>query len=494
MAEAANTWFSSLAPYAPVLGALVAFMSQHLVRASTTRQGTRAAGAAKRIIAKALLWGAAIVVPAGIWYLYLRLTLVLMPATSGTYVALALLFAGFSFAALFIDPNATSLHRLYRDRLSKAFLFDAKARGVDGDLAEVAPRLDQIDTTFCPFPIINAALNLEGSAFANRRGRNADFFEFTPLYVGSEATGRIESKVMASYEPRLDLGTAMAISGAAFSPNMGSATVKPLVPTLALLNMRLGFWMRNPRHAREPRRWWQRLLERHCFLLAREVFSRLDEEAWTIYVTDGGNIENLGVQVLLKRKCKVIVVVDAEADPAMTFAAYLKLERYARIDLGVLIDLPWQPIRDRALALDAAAATTEHQATLTATPPSHHVAVGRIRYGNEREGLLVYVKASLTGDEPDYILDYKARHPDFPHETTGDQFFGEEQLEVYRALGFHIMRYFLDERSSFEVACLKDETAAEAHARVVATVRSLVDPIGPPEVPSSRRPELVSAP
>ncbi len=43
----------------------------------------------------------------------------------------------------------------------------------------------------------------------------------------------------------------------------------------------------------------------------------------------------------------------------------------------------------------------------------------------------------MTGDEPDYILHYQRHNPSFPHETTGDQFFGEEQFEAYRALGFH---------------------------------------------------------
>ena len=38
------------------------------------------------------------------------------------------------------------------------------------------------------------------------------------------------------------------------------------------------------------------------------------------------------------------------------------------------------------------------------------------------------------------MLDYKRRYPAFPHELTGDQFFGEEQFEAYRALGFHAMR------------------------------------------------------
>ena len=469
---AINVWFTTAAPYLAPLGAVVAFMSRQLARATSDRKGLRATTLAKRLLARAMLWGAAMIIPSLIWYLYLRVTLALMPASVLTYVVLGGAWVGVSLAALMIDPNATSLHQLYRDRLSKAFLFDADpTHRVDGmDLAQIAPKLHEIDTTICPYPIVNAALNLEGSAFANRRGRNADFFEFSPLFTGSEATGWIDSKTMHEREPKLDLGTAMAISGAAFSPNMGSSTIKPLVPTLALLNMRLGFWLRNPRVAKEKRTPLVKLKERRCFLLLKEIFSRIDETSETVYVTDGGNIENLGVHALLKRKCKLVIAVDVEADPGMTFGAYLRLQRYARIDLGVLLDLPWQPLRDRALALNERIAET--QTTPTPASPGLHVAVGTIRYGATEEGLLVYVKASMTGDEADYILDYKSRNPDFPHEATGDQFFGEEQLEVYRALGFHIMRYHLDGRSSFEVTPQPSETVAEARRRVTALVRS----------------------
>lgn len=45
----------------------------------------------------------------------------------------------------------------------------------------------------------------------------------------------------------LTAGAAMAVSGAAASSNMGSATVKPPVPTLAILNIRLGYWLTNRR-------------------------------------------------------------------------------------------------------------------------------------------------------------------------------------------------------------------------------------------------------
>jgi hypothetical protein len=35
------------------------------------------------------------------------------------------------------------------------------------------------------------------------------------------------------------------------------------------------------------------------------------------------------------------------------------------------------------------------------------------------------------------VVDYKRRNPTFPHETTLDQLFTEEQFEAYRNLGFH---------------------------------------------------------
>jgi hypothetical protein len=75
-----------------------------------------------------------------------------------------------------------------------------------------------------------------------------------------------------------------------------------------------------------------------------------------------------------------------------------------------------------------------------------HVALGRIDYpaGHGREyGVLVYIKSSMSGDENDYVMAYKAANAPFPHETTLEQLFSEEQFEAYRALGEHIGRRFL---------------------------------------------------
>jgi len=75
---------------------------------------------------------------------------------------------------------------------------------------------------------------------------------------------------------------------------------------------------------------------------------------------------------------------------------------------------------------------------LTGTPGwcTQRWAVGCIKYGGSTpDGILIYLKASMTGKEDTQVLQYKSSHPTFPHETTGDQFYGEDQFESYRNLG-----------------------------------------------------------
>ncbi len=51
---------------------------------------------------------------------------------------------------------------------------------------------------------------------------------------------------------------------------------------------------------------------------------------------------------------------------------------------------------------------------------------------------MLYLKASLNGDEPEDVLNYAAEHETFPHESTADQWFAESQFESYRKLGEHV--------------------------------------------------------
>ena len=48
---------------------------------------------------------------------------------------------------------------------------------------------------------------------------------------------------------------------------------------------------------------------------------------------------------------------------------------------------------------------------------------------------MIYIKPTLTKNLGPEIVSYSRRRPGFPHETTSDQFFDEQQFEVYRELG-----------------------------------------------------------
>jgi hypothetical protein len=519
-------WFARVTPWLAPVGAVFAFVSNYLGDiVALAKRDTRWQGWVKKISAQAALWFAAIIIPSFLWLLYLQLTYFgisnpdfpylpdwLSSFTHATPKAISELpnfvrclvpkaaalvyleaFPITGLVALFINPNATSLYRLYRDRLSKAFLFypqkreNPRKQDNPHDLQAYEPKLHQIDTNLCPYPIINAALNIEGSQYANKRGRNADFFVFTPEYTGSGATRYIGTQWIEKEETDLDLGTAMAISGAAVSPDMGALTIKPLTFTLALLNVRLGYWLRNPNVIRQSRSLLSRLLDRRTFLLFKEMFGLITEKSRTVFLTDGGHIENLGVYSLLKRRCGLIIAVDAEADPAMSFHALLKLERYARIDLGAIIELPWQDIRDKTLEIDKAFEDADKtdkngkSGPAILSSPGPHCAAGEIQYGPNETGILLYVKASLSGDEDDYLLDYKRRNRAFPHETTGDQFFGEEQLEAYRALGFHIVKGLLTGETPFAVVQDPKEPEDQKRGRILSTIRAAL--LGTPAKP-----------
>jgi hypothetical protein len=94
-------------------------------------------------------------------------------------------------------------------------------------------------------------------------------------------------------------------------------------------------------------------------------------------------------------------------------------------------------------------------------------------YKNNAQGIIVYFKSSMTGDEKDYIIDYKKRNPSFPHETTGDQFFSEEQFEVYRALGFHMVDNFFDDKDKFSFLMKGDGKFANRE-KALAAVKALL--------------------
>jgi GNAT superfamily N-acetyltransferase len=160
-------------------------------------------------------------------------------------------------------------------------------------------------------------------------------------------------------------------------------------------------------------------------LLYSELFGWTDDLGDYVHLSDGGHFENLGIYELVRRRCRYIVAVEAPADPSAATDSLANMIRLCRIDFGVRIDLDTNPL----------------ERTGTQSLSQWHCAIGIIHYedvdGGELPGILVYIRASLTGDEPPDVQEYAAKNPAFPFQSTLDQFFNETQFESYRALGYH---------------------------------------------------------
>jgi hypothetical protein len=402
-----------------------------------------------------------------------------------------------------VDVNSTSLHGFYRDRLSKAYLFqvlpvlfkikdctitklenkgipeeilsrlkneqlhefidrqdfekflnefkDEKVSENMVDIIRDAVSREKIEfndtqklqdlnqtNTLAPYHLVNVVLNLQNSDDPDLRGRNSDFFIFSRHFSGSERTGYCKTQSLEEADPHLNLGTAMAISGAAAAPNMGTMTIKPLVFIMAMLNIRLGYWLPNPNYVDDSTTKIKQWIGVGPFYLLHELFGRINENGMYVNVSDGGHIENTGIYELLRRRCKFIIAGDAEADPDISFGGLAKLIRYARIDMGIDIDIELEEVRKQPNNLSR-----------------KHCALGTIHYGQGETGYLLYIKSSLTGDENEYIHQYRANNPSFPHESTADQFFDESQFEIYRALGYHIVNELFEKRDVDEIGPIK---------------------------------------
>ncbi|MCL5045060.1 MAG: hypothetical protein M1336_07220, partial [Deltaproteobacteria bacterium] len=68
-----------------------------------------------------------------------------------------------------------------------------------------------------------------------------------------------------------------------------------------------------------------------------------------------------------------------------------------------------------------------------------HAALAKVTYADcDKISWLLVLKPTLTGDEPEDVLNYHRDHPSFPQESTAEQFFDEAQWESYRKLGWHL--------------------------------------------------------
>jgi hypothetical protein len=343
---------------------------------------------------------------------------------------LAVLIIGALLLSLCINVNRFSLHALYRNRLVRAFPGSARAALRKADpftsfdpndnllLAEVAPK----GSGGGLFHIINAALNVVSTKNPAWQERKAEAFTMSRLHCGNPYVRYRPTKFYGGRHGGLTLGTAVAISGAAVSPNQGYNS-SPLIGFLLMLfNIRLGWWLGSPKRSGYP-------LDGPTFSLTpalRELAGDTTDKSQWIYLSDGGHFENLGLYEMVRRRCRTIVISDAGCDAKCTFEDLGNAVRKIFIDFGVSIDFE---------VLDIAARKTP-------PTPGARFAIGSITYpGCARKGWLLYIKPTFQGTERADIRSYAAGSSDFPHESTTDQWFSESQFESYRALGATIAEY-----------------------------------------------------
>jgi hypothetical protein len=330
-------------------------------------------------------------------------------------------FALFVIASLLVNMNDTSLHGFYRNELSGMWIEEVPGFG------RTIP-LSRLETTSAgaPFHVLSATVNLLG----RKRGGTSlaqRHFQFSQAYCGSDATGyQSTDKYMSG---RYDLGNAMAISGAAVTPLQ---IQNPLVSLLLLiLNFRLGQWLPNPAIPGVA-------TDVTPMRLLIDLFRSRDRRHYC-FVTDGGHYDNLGLEPLLNRRCRLIVVSDATCDPQYGFSEFLRVLQRVRIEKGIQL---YALEQDAEVPLDAVVPRQDGQGDLARS----HFFAARIRYPDPEKpsdraqdawGLLLYLKPTFTGDEGIELCRYRCQDNEFPHESTVNQIYSEQQFEAYRQLGEH---------------------------------------------------------
>ncbi|MDX1996136.1 MAG: hypothetical protein SF066_00340 [Thermoanaerobaculia bacterium] len=336
-------------------------------------------------------------------------------STDGLLVTAGAVLGLLGGALLFFDPHGVSFHSFYRARLVRAYL-GATNPERSLEAAECAADDFPVDKlpTGKPFHLICCAANdLAGDSLKTlHRGAESAVISRSGLQVG----GR--------WRPwrrgELSLGAAMTASGSAFNSHMGNLSMElgwPVTFLLTAFNLRLGRWVPGVDGAvKTPPRW-------PGWFFFRELFGQSRTGGDWEFLSDGAHFDNLGLYELVRRHCRYILISDCGADPDVAFDDLGNAIRRVREDFGVEIELDTTPLRPKG---------PERRA-------ERPMVAGEIRYPAGDRGILLYIKPTLTGDEPSDVAQYAQRNKVFPHETTLDQFFDEAQWESYRRLGEHVV-------------------------------------------------------
>ena len=300
-----------------------------------------------------------------------------------------------------------------------------------------------------PLHVINMTLNLVHGDRLAWQQRKAESFTVTQLHSGSFQIPDSSDRSLPVYgcyrrtheyagSGGITIGTAVAISGAAVSPNMGYYSSPIVTFLMTLFNVRLGWWLGNPGPAGENH---YRLAypKSAIYPIIAEALGLTDDRNSYIYLSDGGHFENLGLYEMVLRRCRLIVVSDASDDADFQFDNLGNAVKKIRIDFGIPIDFKSMqifPRKDKKKGAFCAIGTIGYSAVDTIESFGQF---GKPTQVKAPDGIIVYVKPVFYGDEPRDVYHYAMTHEAFPHESTVNQWFSESQFESYRKLGSYVI-------------------------------------------------------
>ena len=346
------------------------------------------------------------------------------------------------------SANTTSFFMFYRDRLAYAYLCPAwDAFGSNPDPVTVTPPekvpLSAVTgSPTVPELVLMSTANAFGAGYLPS-GRNGTPFVLSaevgyagPVGPFPRVTQRADTYELARRQS-ITVADAMAISGAAISPQAGreSKNLGGYRTLLALANIRLGAWAPNPYFGTFPQTGeqtrWRRLCVRAsatildhntALYVVREAFGALRLDTPYVYLTDGGHYDNLGLVEALRRRPRLVYLLDGTGDAEDSFAAVGDAIATARMDLGVEISFP-DPDSLRRGKRDAPPRAWAQMRATDPDDPSWSCDI-------------LYIKAILPDGFTFDLYAFQKRNPGFPTDLGRIEMLDEFDFEAYRQLGW----------------------------------------------------------
>ncbi len=398
-----------------------------------------------------------------------------------------------SIAKAFLYARAASAQIDYQGKVSTSSLFvdsDSIHQLARKSMHHLIPKAENQ----LPFWIINMHLSLKDDESPNYRNRSGDAFELTPLRAGADSIGYINvprdiSKWYSMFKSPstywMSPEFSVAISGAAAD----SKSFKQsgfLNGVLDALNINLGYFIDSwgkdwtGEHGTESGfckdlRFYATANPISRFIpnsipvlniLSAEELHDFNRTAKRYFLSDGGHFDNLGLYSLIRRGCRVIVIADGEQDSyvnrwdsnnnankSKAFESLRALEEKLMTDFGVQIEFDWNNYEVPHASDD----DPNVGGILNATKGG--ILIGKIKNLplNLEHGLkddsngslnrtqdpgvtILYIKSAYNPHKgvrksTSYLDREIAETPEFPNESTANQWFSERKVLSYHQLG-----------------------------------------------------------